>query len=376
MKNMRKLHVPQAVRTSAEQAPSNHTVIGLPDMSKAEHLPLEKVSTMYAQLAAFRGHYRPDLEKGPPGHDTYLAAGGTDGLRWARRELRQAGMLKALDEGDVSIPESLDFLFGPDVYAVASRLGVAKVADAFADASIPAAIAPTADGSLALFAANVSTHLHKGMQVVHDVDVGKSWDVEESKFPDASWGDSVVVTEPGTKAGTNGQSMFKCYAIPETFALAGITFDKTYLLRTGDQYTYEADVVKVDEEHGIVLGWGMVCKIKDKEYYDTQDDHITEPCMFGAAVDYMEKSRQMGDMHARTRDATGRVVPVVKGTTLFAMPLTTDVKKALGIECDITGLAIGVKPDDPAIVTKFRTGEYTGFSIGGKYIPEFIEEVD
>jgi hypothetical protein len=54
-----------------------------------------------------------------------------------------------------------------------------------------------------------------------------------------------------------------------------------------------------------------------------------------------------------------------KGRILFAFPLTTDIAEAFGIDADTTGLMIAMKPDDPSMLSKFRDGTYTGFSIGG-----------
>ena len=377
MKNMRKLFVPLAVRKNAAG-------------NAAEHLAIEQVSAMYTTLAKYRGYYRPHLEPDaqPTGHAQYMAAGGPEGLQWARKELRQAGILKALDTGDIAVPEAIDFLFGPDLYAVTSKLSVAKVADVFAEAELPAAVVATpTGGSMAVFSANVSAYSKRGgskhvphLQLhVYDTEIKKSWVVEQCSVfgqnaPD--WKNGIVIHDGITKAGSNGMSMFNSYSVPETFAIGDTTFDATYLLRTGDRFDYHTDVVKVDSEHGVVMGWAIVCKIRGEEYYDTQDDHLTEDCMFGAAVDYMEKSRNSSKMHVHTRNAAGRRVPAMDGQTLFALPLTEDVKKALNIECPYTGLAVGVKPSDEETLNKFKSGEYTGFSIGGHYIPEFIEEVD
>ncbi len=57
-----------------------------------------------------------------------------------------------------------------------------------------------------------------------------------------------------------------------------------------------------------------------------------------------------------------------KGTILFAWPMTEDIAKAMDIKSKFTGLMIAMKPNSPDILDKFKSGEYTGFSIGGRRI--------
>jgi hypothetical protein len=68
----------------------------------------------------------------------------------------------------------------------------------------------------------------------------------------------------------------------------------------------------------------------------------------------MQKSRMASEMH------TG----ADRGSYVFAFPLTTEIAKALGIETQKTGLLVAVKPDAD-MLAKFKSGELTGFSIGG-----------
>lgn len=114
-----------------------------------------------------------------------------------------------------------------------------------------------------------------------------------------------------------------------------------------------AEVQKVDEELGLVLGWAIVCSENGEPYFDLQGDHITEEAMFKAAADFMQHSREMTEMHEEGA-----------GTIVFAFPMTGEVQKAFGIECEKTGLLIAAKPD-PDTLEKFKSGELTGFSIGG-----------
>lgn len=123
----------------------------------------------------------------------------------------------------------------------------------------------------------------------------------------------------------------------------------------------------ISDELGIVFGWAIVCTEKGQPYYDLNIDHegefagqrvpehITEPAMLKAAAGFMATPDRPGnEMHAGPET----------GSYLFAWPLTADIAKAMGIACDKTGLMIGYKPE-PAVLAKFKSGEYTGFSIEG-----------
>lgn len=124
------------------------------------------------------------------------------------------------------------------------------------------------------------------------------------------------------------------------------------------------EIAKVDDELGIVYGFAVVSKVDGEDYYDRQGDHIPEMSMMRAAAGFMERSRTGKEMHAGDKVAD----------VLFAFPLTTEVAKGLGIETKRTGLLIGFRPHDAKMLDKFRSGEYTGFSIGGSRIVD--EEVE
>jgi hypothetical protein len=99
----------------------------------------------------------------------------------------------------------------------------------------------------------------------------------------------------------------------------------------------------------------VVCEKGGKPYVDLQGDYIDETTMLSAGVEFMTKSREAREMH----------LDGAKGTILFAFPMTTDIAKAFDIETDTTGLMIGMRCDDDAMLSKFKSGQYTGFSIGG-----------
>lgn len=129
-----------------------------------------------------------------------------------------------------------------------------------------------------------------------------------------------------------------------------------------NQFINKAQVVKVDSDLGLVFGFAIVSTADGQPYYDVQGDYIPEDAMLKAATDFMENSRIAKEMHQG--DA--------KGSVVFAFPLTAEIAKSLGITTQKTGLLIAMKPT-PEVLTKFKDGSYTGFSIGGSYGD--IEEV-
>ncbi|MCY4318374.1 MAG: XkdF-like putative serine protease domain-containing protein [Alphaproteobacteria bacterium] len=128
-------------------------------------------------------------------------------------------------------------------------------------------------------------------------------------------------------------------------------------------FTTYAEVLKVDESLGLVFGWAIVCTEKGENYFDLQGDCIPEDAMLEAATDFAKSARASYEGHRRS-DA---------GTVVHTFPLTADIAKSFGIECDRTGLMVAVQPD-AVMLSKFRSGELTGFSIGGMRLVD--EDVD
>ena len=123
-------------------------------------------------------------------------------------------------------------------------------------------------------------------------------------------------------------------------------------------FTSYCKVAGVDEEHGLVFGWGIVCKDGGKDYFDVQGNHIPEGAMLKAVTDFMGGEREAGEQHVR----------MGAGTVVHSFPLTTDIAKAMGIDAGgKTGWMVAVHPDR-AMLAKFKSGELGGFSIGGDHI--------
>lgn len=131
----------------------------------------------------------------------------------------------------------------------------------------------------------------------------------------------------------------------------------------GKRFEMRAKVEKVSDELGLVFGWAIVCKVDGKDYYDlnrnhetgeAEPDHIPEEVMLKAAADFMEGDAIAKEMHSGE----------ARGSYTFMFPLTSDIAKAMGITTNKTGLMVAVKPD-AAMLAKFKSGELSGFSIGG-----------
>lgn len=134
-------------------------------------------------------------------------------------------------------------------------------------------------------------------------------------------------------------------------------------LNDAQDFELHAEVLKVDESLGLVMGYAIICKENGEPYFDVQGDHIPEASMLEAALDFMQNSQVAKEMHEGEQ----------AGTVVFAFPLTEDIAKAFGILTQTTGLMIAMRPE-PDMLKRFQLGELTGFSIGGRRVTD--EEVE
>lgn len=132
----------------------------------------------------------------------------------------------------------------------------------------------------------------------------------------------------------------------------------------GKKFRKTCDIAKIDERLGLVFGFAEIIKNKDGEYFDTQGDARSDFAALSAWTDFM-KVGTLGDMHEGT-DEGGQVV--------FAFPLTEDIAAALDIQTETYGILVGIQPS-PAMLAKFISGEYSGFSIGGERVDEEVVEL-
>lgn len=135
------------------------------------------------------------------------------------------------------------------------------------------------------------------------------------------------------------------------------------------EFRTDAQILKVSTELGLIFGFAMICKVRDDQgnfvpFNDTDNDQFDEVGMLEASTEFAMTKRVACDMHARDKDDK----PVQDGGVIHHFPLTEEIAKALGIITPVTGLLIALRPDNPETLEKARTGEYTGFSIGGEVI--------
>jgi len=294
--------------------------------------------------------------------------GGKVAMRWARRILRQEGILKSSPAGDVSVPVAIDLQLGPEIFAAFLKEDCDKAGQAFDTEGIPATFISADKGTLAFF-------------VDHEEELS---DPILAEFPLEKINPAGAIMIDGSKAkiksimravGRSDETVgFSCYGIEDPGQVAGLDITQLFLLKADDIPVQEAQIVKVDDELGIVLGWAIISTISGEPYFDKQGDHIPDNSMLEAATDFMLHSRVQGDMHEKVEGSDGE--EVAKGVVVFAWPMTAEIAKAYGIEVNQTGLMIAIKPSDSEILEKYRDGTYTGFSISGKYLPEYTEEVD
>lgn len=143
------------------------------------------------------------------------------------------------------------------------------------------------------------------------------------------------------------------------------------------------DVISVDEDHGLVCGWAIVCKTLNAEtgewedYFDLNVDaegvhkgqrvpeNITESGVIAGLIEIAKTGVLPGN-----EEHAGPDVGIYAG--LFAM--TDDIAKSMGMTTTKTGLMVQYHPS-PEVLAKFKDGTYTGFSIEGARVSyEEIEE--
>lgn len=149
---------------------------------------------------------------------------------------------------------------------------------------------------------------------------------------------------------------------PEVFEEIKGGFDPSTIVEKGGRLSSYCKVAGVNAELGLVFGWGIICKVGGVDYVDVHKNHVPEEAMVEATTEFMKSARVAGDMHER-----GTTPELAAGCVVHSFPLTTEIAKAMGIETGKTGWMIAMAPD-AAMLAKFKSGEYTGFSIGGEHI--------
>lgn len=117
-------------------------------------------------------------------------------------------------------------------------------------------------------------------------------------------------------------------------------------------------MIKVSTQLQLVFGWGQVCTKNGELYFDTDNQALPEDVTLEGWTDFMKSDKRTH----KAMHSGGEV-----GQVVYAFPMLTDIAKSLGFEnLPQTGILVGVYVADQNILQKFATGEYTGFSIGGR----------
>lgn len=143
-----------------------------------------------------------------------------------------------------------------------------------------------------------------------------------------------------------------------------------------DQIVKVSDILSVDGEHGIVVGYAIVTKVRNdagvlEDYYDLNVDtdgvhkgkhvgeNITDDAVLESYVEVRKNAVPLpgNDMHAGPDT----------GVYYDLFPLTEEIANSLDIVAKRTGLLCVYKPEAD-ILAKFKDGTYTGFSIEGARI--------
>ena len=123
-------------------------------------------------------------------------------------------------------------------------------------------------------------------------------------------------------------------------------------------------VAKVQQDRRMVFGWGQVVTKGGEEIFDTDNQSFGVEETFDAWLEFAKGERVMLQMHGGES----------RGTIAFIYPAFDDVMKSLGFESiGQEGFIVGAYIEDDETLAKFKSGEFTGFSIGGTCQWEDVE---
>lgn len=131
-----------------------------------------------------------------------------------------------------------------------------------------------------------------------------------------------------------------------------------------DDVTFDAEVLKMDDEQRIVWGWLSVITEDGVPVVDLQGDVISPEELTKAADDFMLSTREAKAMHKGER----------VGEFFHSLPLTYELAKAFGIETRREGWIVAMKVHDDETWKRVKSGELSAFSIGGKAIREPFDD--
>jgi hypothetical protein len=132
----------------------------------------------------------------------------------------------------------------------------------------------------------------------------------------------------------------------------------------GDDVSATFRFVKADDTLGIAFGWALTSTVDGAAYTDLQGDQVREDELVKVAAEYAAQGGNVDEQHDEQPGA---------GQCVFLFPMTAEIAKALGIDTPATGLLVGIKLA-PDVLDKFKSGAYTGFSIGGSGEREQLDD--
>lgn len=130
------------------------------------------------------------------------------------------------------------------------------------------------------------------------------------------------------------------------------------------------DLLSVDVEHGLVVGWAIVSTVDGEPYYDLNVDqegihkgeqvpeHFPEAAIIKAMIDAANVGIMAGNEMHKGPDS---------GVYVGMFVVTQDIAKSMGMTTKKTGLAVQYHPT-AEVLEKFKNGTYTGFSVEGARI--------
>lgn len=119
---------------------------------------------------------------------------------------------------------------------------------------------------------------------------------------------------------------------------------------------FDHTVIKVDDEQRIVWGWASVTTVNGEPVKDLHGDVIETSTMVKAADNFMLYNRTAKAMHEG--DGIGFVI--------HSLPLSKELGEALGIYSEREGWVVAMKILDEDHWRRIKSGEFRGFSIGGR----------
>lgn len=112
---------------------------------------------------------------------------------------------------------------------------------------------------------------------------------------------------------------------------------------------------------GLYFAWGAFAKVDGEPFVDAHGDIIPEDDLVAGAVG-LAKSNTLKLEHSGG----------ARGEVPLVMPLTTDIKAALGIESPNSGLVVGFRPD-VELAKAIDAGEIVEMSIAGRALAELAK---